>query len=103
MVFASSPVVSVSRLAALPVGAQSRHFTFLARRIAERAGLDPPTRAMPCYFLSTDRKAVVVRPGTMEPLLRVYLPFAANVGRHFGCTELHERGLDRRGGRLSHS
>ncbi len=33
MVFASSPVVSVSRFAALPVGAQSRHFTFLARRI----------------------------------------------------------------------
>jgi len=33
MVFTSSPVVSVSRFAALPVGAQSRQFTFLARRI----------------------------------------------------------------------
>src|ERR1019366_6666002 len=33
MVLASSPVVSVRRFAALPVGAQRRHFTPLARRI----------------------------------------------------------------------
>jgi hypothetical protein len=33
MVFASMPVVSESRFAALPVGAHSRHFTPLARRI----------------------------------------------------------------------
>ena len=33
MVFASKPVVSVSRFAARPVGAHSRHFTPLARRI----------------------------------------------------------------------
>jgi len=33
MVFASKPVVSVSRFAARPVGAQSRHFTPFARRI----------------------------------------------------------------------
>jgi hypothetical protein len=33
MVFASSPVVSVSRFAARPVGAHSRHFTFLALRM----------------------------------------------------------------------
>jgi hypothetical protein len=34
MVFASIPVVSVRRFAALPVGAHNRHFTFLARRIS---------------------------------------------------------------------
>src|SRR6266446_10739977 len=34
MVFASKPVVSVSRFAALPVGAHSRHFTPLALRIS---------------------------------------------------------------------
>ena len=33
MVFASKPVVSVSRFAARPVGAHSKHFTPLARRI----------------------------------------------------------------------
>jgi hypothetical protein len=33
MVFASMRVVSVSRFAALPVGAHSRHLTFLALRI----------------------------------------------------------------------
>ena len=33
MVFASMPVASDSRFAALPVGAHSRHFTPLARRI----------------------------------------------------------------------
>ena len=33
IVFASKPVVSVSRFAARPVGAHSRHFTPLARRI----------------------------------------------------------------------
>ena len=37
MVFASMPVVSDSRLAARPVGAQSRHRTFLARRISRTA------------------------------------------------------------------
>jgi len=33
MLFASKPVVSVSRLAARPVGAHSRHFTPLGRRV----------------------------------------------------------------------
>jgi hypothetical protein len=33
MVFASKPVVSVSRFAARPVGAHSRHLTPFARRI----------------------------------------------------------------------
>jgi hypothetical protein len=33
MVLASSPVVSVRRFAGRPVGAQSRYFTLLARRI----------------------------------------------------------------------
>jgi hypothetical protein len=35
MVFASMPVVSVSRFAARPVGAQSRHFTFFTLGIVK--------------------------------------------------------------------
>jgi hypothetical protein len=85
-----------SRLVWLPplVLKQMRFYESYLSEMAKRTGLDLPTRNIPCYFLSKDRKAEVVRPGTMEPILKDYLPFAANAGRHFGCTVLRERGLD---------
>jgi len=85
-----------SRLVWLPplVLAQMKLYESYLREMAERTGLDSPTRNSPCYFLSTDLRIVEVRPGTMEPILKDYLPFAANAGRHFGCTELRERRLD---------
>jgi hypothetical protein len=85
-----------SRLVWLPplVLKQMKLYESYLSEMAERAGFDPPTRNRPCYFLSSNRKVLVVRPGTMEPILKEYLPFEANAGRHFGCTELREHRLD---------
>jgi hypothetical protein len=85
-----------SRLVWIPplVLKQMNFYESYLSEMAQRTGLDSPTRKRPCYFLSTDLKIVDVRPATMEPILQNYLPFAANAGRHFGCTELRERGLD---------
>lgn len=85
-----------SRLVWIPplVFKQMNFYELYLSEMAQRTGLDSPTRNRPCYFLSTDLKIVEVRPATMEPIRQNYLPFAANAGRHFGCTELRERGLD---------
>jgi hypothetical protein len=72
---------------------QMRLYEIYMSGIAEGSLLKAPNSRRPCYFLRDDLKIQEVRPGTMAPFLQKYLPFPANVGRHFVCTELRERGF----------
>jgi len=47
----------------------------------------------PCFFIDREWQFVEVTPASMAPLLDEFLPFPANVGRHFMRTELIERGV----------
>lgn len=84
-----------SRLVWMPalVRKQMKSYEVYLSGMAEMCGLEAPTRKRPCYFLGDDLKIREVRPRTIAPFVRDYLPFPANVARHFVCTELKERGF----------
>jgi hypothetical protein len=50
---------------------------------------NPP---LSCYFVDDDRMAIPLTHSVLEERMKDYLPFPANVGRHFMRTELVERG-----------
>ena len=58
-----------------------------------RHALPTPKRAVACYFLTSATKVVAVQPRSLAPWMEKYLPFPANVARHFAGTHLRDRGL----------
>jgi integrase len=63
------------------------------RRTMEITFFKNPAPPLPCYFVDADRNAILITPSLLEEKMRKYLPFPANVARHFIRTELMERGL----------
>jgi len=75
-----------------PVKDQIRNY-IKYREYTEFNILKNQTPPLSCYFVDDDRMAIPVTHSLLEKRMKDYLPFPANVGRHFMRTELVERGL----------
>ncbi len=64
----------------------------LYKDFASRTPQAHRTRHLPCFFLDEGLKPVEVRPRTLAPMMREFLPFPVNIHRRFVSSELLDAG-----------
>lgn len=68
--------------------AQMRHYQDHLESVCRQMGIAEGTANKPCFFLDPAGRPVEVRPKTLEPVMREFLDYPANMHRRFLRTEM---------------